>query len=266
VSQSFVKDILWLAFPPGLRADRRFLVTLAVYLDASGPNAEINALVVAGAISTPDKWQAFSDEWTGALYDFEQLPYFHMTDFDSGKGVYENWQERGVKRPRFDRLLKIIERYVLGSVGASISILLCEKHYAVRPLETAYGLTASHCFLAMADYYIENGDSDEPIIHTMEHGDDGYGRLEAVYHQFYRDKVVREKARLGGKLSVEKKKFPPLQAADILAFEGWKQWARDFGGDLRPPRYSFNRLRARIPDGWVNLDEARIQAMRAAGK
>ena len=62
------------------------------------------------------------------MYDFERLPYFHMSEFETGKGVYKDWQGRGVKKPRFDRLLKILEKYIAGSIGASITLDLCKKH------------------------------------------------------------------------------------------------------------------------------------------
>lgn len=51
----------------------------------------------------------------------------------------------------------------------------------------------------------------------------------------------------------DKKKFPPLQAADTVAYEGWKQWAREYGGDNRPTRYPFKRLSEKIPSEWATL-------------
>lgn len=63
----------------------------------------------------------------------------------------------------------------------------------------------------------------------------------------------REYNRIGGKLVTDAKKFPPLQVADIFAFEGWKQWAREFGGETRSTRYPYDRLRHSIPGEWKTL-------------
>lgn len=221
---------------------------------------------MAGALSTRENWLAFDDEWKAALYDFEQLPFFHMSEYETGIGVYEDWQARGVKYDRFDRLLKIIEKYVLFSVGSAIGLDLCEKYYRVRADETALGMAATRCFVAMPQYFLAGGDPDEEFAYTFEQGDTGWGRLEAVYNQIYSDSGTRRQARLGTKVSVEKKKFPPLQVADIFAYEMWKQWARESGLETLSQRYSNKRLKASIPTDWLSMDEGFLKMWIAQGK
>jgi len=41
--------------------------------------------------------------------------------------------------------------------------------------------------------------------------------LNGVFDEFVADEVVREKWGLSGRLEVARKKFPPIQVADILA-------------------------------------------------
>lgn len=258
---TFARDVLTLAFP----RSTGFLVTLGVYMDRSGPNADIPAVTVAGVISTVEGWDAFNEEWFAALQDFENLPHFHMTDFESGTGFYENWQARGVRKERLRRLLAIIERHVLAVVGATVSIADCKSYFQDPPLQTALGITATHCFMLLPQFRYVAERPTERIVYTFEAGDEGYGKLQAQYDDMYANDLRRAYNRLSGKLEVERKDFPPLQAADIFAFEGWKQWAREHGGDSRSTRYPFGRLSESIPSQWATLKPTHVGDILPSG-
>lgn len=238
-------------------------MTLGVYMDKSGPNTAIPAVTVAGVISTVEQWDAFNSEWARALHDFDELPYFHMSEYESGIGLYENWQARGVKKERLRRLLGIIEKHVLAIVGASVSIDDCASFFSDPPIATAYGITATHCFMLLPQLRYVMERPTERIVYTFEAGDQGYGKLQKQYDEMYAREWRREYNRLDGKLVVQRKTSPPLQAADILAFEGWKQWAREYGGETRPTRYPFARLSKSIPSQWATLRPIQLKDLRA---
>ena len=67
-------------------------------------------------------------------------------------------------------------------------------------------------------------------------------------------------------MEVDRKSFPPLQAADILAFEGWKQWARQHGGDTRRTRYPFKRLSESVPSEWATLKPMSLNELWASNE
>jgi|GEM_PF-5808011 len=127
-------------------------MTLGIYMDKSGPTEAIPAITVAGVIMDSESVGPFSEEWGAALHDFEELPYFHMTDYDSGTGLYETWNERGVKRERFSRFLDLIEKYVIGTISVSVSVGHCQAFYADKPLQVGYGITATHCFCLVPQF------------------------------------------------------------------------------------------------------------------
>ena len=239
-------------------------MTLSVYMDKSGPNAVIPAITVAGVVSTVEGWDAFNEEWFEALHDFENLPHFHMTDYESGTGLYKDWQARDVKKERLRRLLGIIKRHVLAVVGASVSLADCESYFGAPPLQTAYGLTATHCFMLLPQFRYVMERPDERIVYIFEQGDEGHGKLGKQYDDMYATEWRRTYNRLAGKLEVERKDFPPLQAADILAFEGWKKWAREYGGETLPTRYPFTELSQSIPNQWATLTPMRMKDVKAA--
>ncbi len=226
---------------------------LHLYFDKAGPNDDIPAVTVAGVISTPEKWVEFGKKWEEALHEFDELPFFHMSEYESGIGRYKDWNERGVKKERFSRLLDIIEEHVMATVGASVSLADCADSFGDPPVATAYGLTALHCSNMIPQYRHLREHPGEQVTYTFEAGDRGYGKLRDGYDLIYEEPWRRAFNRLSGRLKVEDKNSPPLQAADILAYEGWKQWVRKHGGDGRPTRYPWKRLSQTITNEWATL-------------
>lgn len=237
-------------------------MTLGLYFDKSGPTDGIPAVTVAGAISTIEEWSALTVEWNHALAEFDRvegglvvagLPYFHMTDYDSGKGWYEPWQAQGVKKERFDRLLTIIEKHVMGVICVSVSVADCTGWSPDPPVEVGFGLAGSYCMNAIPQFRYLVEHPDESVVYVFEGGDAGYGKLEATYDQMLKTPWRREYNRIGGKLVTDAKALPPLQVADILAFEGWKQWSRESGGETLPTRFPYTRLTGSLAGEWKTL-------------
>jgi len=49
-------------------------------------------MFVAGFVSSAEKWSKFGTQWKALLKKYGIDPPFHMTDFMSKTGKYENWQ------------------------------------------------------------------------------------------------------------------------------------------------------------------------------
>lgn len=160
-------------------------MTLGIYLDKSGPSPVIPAVTVAGVIAKADEWDAFTKEWMEALADFENLPFFHMVDYESGHGPYADWNERGVKQERLGRLLTIIEKHVLALFGASVALEDCAAIHPNAPIEPAYTFTASHCFNMLPQFRYVQDHPEEQVLYVFEAGDQGHGRLQRVYQDIY---------------------------------------------------------------------------------
>ena len=141
----------------------------------------------------------------------------------------------------------------MATVGASVSLADCAASFSDRPVGPAHTLTASHCMNMIPQYRYLHEHPGEEVIYTFEAGDWGCGKLQGIYDQMYGEPWRRDFNRLGGRLEVKCKQFPALQAADILAYEGWKQWAREHGGDPRPTRYPWARLSKSILGEWATL-------------
>jgi hypothetical protein len=73
----------------------------SLYCDAAG-GKDHGFIVVAGYLSTYEKWLAFNREWN-ILLGTVDLPYFHMKEFAQSRGPFADWKddERGSSRDTF---------------------------------------------------------------------------------------------------------------------------------------------------------------------
>lgn len=264
------------------------------YFDESGTHKESRALSVAGFLGRADEWGAFQVEWEDALGDFG-LPFFHMTSFENRRKGYD-WPE-DVRHERINRLLGIIRRHVLGSVGVVLPLADYDAIFredeippgpnvewiapgivgpcAPRPGDQPpnkpdmrpgairrksggpYGLAAVMLFQAVAEVAIQFAD-DPYVAYVMEQGAEGTGQVLKMFQDNYADLNSRRNLRLLSIAFKDKRRVTPLQAADLLAYELHKQLPRQLGDEERPPRYTLREL-AKLNYKWntVNADELR---------
>lgn len=291
---SHFNESLPLRFPPSVSANDRLIVNIYGYFDESGTHKGSAALSVAGFLGKADEWGAFQVEWEDALRDFG-LEFFHMASFESRQKGYD-WPE-AVRRERINRLLGIIDRHVLYSVGV---VLPLGDYEAIFPEDEApagpnpewlapgivapgaprpgdppphseghrpgdirrksggpYGLAATILFTAVAEQ-VKPLRGDPFVAYIFESGAEGFGQIAKFFQDNYKDVSTRRELRLLSLAFEDKRLVKPLQAADLLAYELYKHLPRHLGQDDRPARYTLKAL-ARLPRKWntVDADELR---------
>ncbi len=93
----------------------------------------------------------------------------------------------------------------------------------------------------------------------FESGGKGAGQILKVFTENERNRSNKEHWRLLSLRFENKHEFVPLQAADILAYEIYRQLPKQIGTDARPPRlYSLNTL-LEIPSDWGRLDARQLR-------
>lgn len=227
-----------------------------VYLDESGTHQTSDTVVVAGFFSVASRWVKFSEEWQEALNDY-QLDYFHMTDFENRQGRFKGWSTRE-HEDCLNRLLGIINENVIGSVGWVVSKRSFDEilsEYAKAICGDAYGLAAIGCFRSLAQIVIEE---DGQAEYVMESGAEGSGALLRIYREGRKDPEWRDNNRILSLAFQDKRYFLPLQAADIMAYELYKQFLRQLGVEDRPARYPLKKLGTTLHEWhYPNDDELR---------
>jgi hypothetical protein len=231
---------LLLGFPASVPPERRLLLILTGYFDESGTHGAAEAISVAGYLSTPDRWVLFEQEWNQALADFG-IAYFHMADFangapaSKGKPGYDTWTP-AQKEERFDRLAKIINDHILVSVGYSFSVPRYRAIFsaaAKRAGGGAYGIAANCCFMEMAKFIRESANPEAWVRYIFESGAQGTGEVLKNFQLNVRLPQQKEYYRTLALSFEDKRKFCPLQAADILAYELYRYFPRRVGIDKR---------------------------------
>ncbi len=233
-------------------------MTYTAYFDESGTHDGSPAVSVAGYVSTDDRWTAFGADWRCALDEFE-LGYFHMTDFANRAGRYASWTE-GERRDRFERLVAIINKHAMASVGTVIQRELYERLVTGAARQRSgglYGLAAVSCAMTM-DKRLPTA-PDQQVAYVFESGAPGHGQLERILRDNMHDPEAPDHVRIVSVGFENKRQLTPLQAADILAYELYKHLPRQLGLDHRPIRRTNLEQLAHIPHDWGVLDEAQLK-------
>lgn len=203
---------------------------LEAYFDESGKHTGSQAVVVAGFLSTDDRWRALEREWNGVLQP-NGLEFFHMTDYENRQKVYAEWSP-AKRRDVIKRLLGIMKRDLLMGFEA---VVLTSEYESLDAddkaiLGSPYVLCAEWCTHLVSEY-LTKGNSPDRVAYFFEGG--AYGASELLLRN--RSPKWREWHRVLA-LSFLDKKQPQIQAADILAYEACKQALRTVGIEKREPR------------------------------
>jgi hypothetical protein len=182
----------------------------------------------------------------------------HETVGKSKRSGFSTWSEG--KRKLFLRILhKIIKKYYIKSFATSLLIEPFENRSDVEryALGTIHSFTAINC-LKKLKLYCDSIELREPITYVFESGSRFDGHLGWLVKDGMSDSD-REGYRIGDFVFGPKEQ-PPLQAADILAYETRKEFCRRNENPVRrhKPRLSIINLHDPQRDEWFVLDEAEI--------
>lgn len=222
--KSYITEAFALAFPSSVKESDRHMVILQAYFDESGTHGPSDRLVVAGFLSTVEQWQSFETEWNNALAEYG-LPFFHMTDYNARVGLYADWTEE-MRQARLGRLLDIIGNTVIASYGVSLSKKTFESSFSPRAkrwVGSPYSFAALHCFL-LASIDCDTIEGDVQAAYIFEDGAKGKGEILKAYDFLTKIPNGKDVTRVLSLRFEDKRNFVPLQAADILAWELYRDY------------------------------------------
>lgn len=226
------------------------LTMLTAYFDESyshktrtNPNQPL-IYTVAGWISSVEGWRQLRKEWMKVLRQ-AQITDFHMKEYESRLSIYEDWIEN--KRIKvLKRLHGLIKQHAFFGVNASVNVTAfdeimtpdAKKHIGRTP----YGFDVRLC-LRQVGFWADRNSVTEPIHYVFAHNKGQGGELDWIFETCLNDPEVKDWFRLNGRWA---KGFaneePPLQAADIFAYEVNKHVVNFVALNRRPTRKSFLNL------------------------
>ena len=237
------------------------MLVLEGYFDESGTHSSSKAIAVAGYLSTAEQWKLFTEEWKAALEEF-QLEQFHMTDFANRAKDYSSWTDCE-RNARFARLAAIIRRHTLASISSGFlrqSFDAIFDRDAKRFVGGPYGAAVGMCFLDVAERLKPLYPSAR-VAYVFESGAKGAGDIASAFRMNYADAETREQFKLESFRFDEKRQCVPLQAADILAYELYRQIPKQLGID---PHSARQELKLLVPEdersikGWGLAEDAEL--------
>jgi len=219
---------------------KALFLMMHAYFDCSQSGQGNGVLVVAGWLSSGERWLRFEADWRSVLDEFN-VPHFHMKEFAHSVGAFTNgWKGENDKRELFIRsLLSVIYDHAMASFSCMVEnsvFAAVNQEYQLREyFGNEYALCSRVC-VAEVNKWIRAHGYPMPPEYVFEDGDER-GRLNWLMEsQGYpppiykpgRDRTAKDGTLIPG--------FLQLQAADFAAYELRKGWD-DFGETKEISRY-----------------------------
>jgi hypothetical protein len=214
---------------------------LSAYFDETGHSQDdrqhFNGM--AGVLAPADHWEVFEERWKQTLEEFK-IPFFHMKHFAHYKGSFNGWSE--AKRQRlYGKLLRHMEAAYLLPLGVSIPM----KDFRDFPGEQQKKFIDPYYlgFLSVITYsiaFMNNcGMSPEEKVSLVfsdqvefkNRAHELYDEATQTLHDSVRmqntTRAIRNRTR--SPVFLNMREFVALQAADIVAYEVYKEHERRLG-------------------------------------
>jgi hypothetical protein len=227
------------------------MASFAAYFDESGTHGS-PILALACYITEVGQWAEFSREWDEVLKQ-ERLTHFHMSKFEARRGEFTGWDKDRCIRVQ-KRLIGIIKRRVNVGIFCAVNIADYEEtitEWRRKTFGSPYNFCVKLC-LGFISIWAQHFNRTEPIAYIIEHGAGYNHEINRSFSEIFANEAMRKYLRLGTLTFADKKAALPLQAADLFAYEVWKDTTNRFVTDAnkrRPERKSFESLRERVHRG-----------------
>jgi hypothetical protein len=193
------------------------IMVLKVYMDESGIHDNSPVVTVAAYIGRPRDWQNWTKRWNTAK---RPIKVYHATDAQALHGEFEGWSEPG-RDEVVKRILPVIAEANLPGMVIGIQMDEFRKAFSGRPeLIEMFGTPYGACFQWLIQslmYARSKFGSIERYAFVHECNDYQREALEAFNYvkKYCNPQNSPTSISFGTKAD-----YPPLQAADILAYEG----------------------------------------------
>jgi hypothetical protein len=219
---------------------------LTAYLDETGHSRDEKQKFVgiAGLIAPASEWIVFEEKWKAALaLPHFNLPHFHMTDYVSKKKVYKDWNEKKRKKV-FGKLMNIIESIYPLPFGAIVPMDIFrrftkeQQSYFDDPYHLCFQSVIPACTVFIER--MKNVAAEEKVALIFSNQVEFKHRALQIYEQVAETQYYMRRTTPPNFRAM--RDFAPLQAADIIAYEMYKEFDRRLYRPTEKPRHGFDRI------------------------
>jgi hypothetical protein len=217
------------------------MLMLTGYMDETGNTKDERQRFagMAGLVAPLENWEKFEARWKRILGEFK-IPYFHMKDFANFKGFHKGWHEQK-RRKLFGKLMTCIAMAYpipVGSICSSEDFRSLSAEHK-KLLIDPYFLSFVHC-VTVPSLWVENAPPGVKL--AMVFGE--HGEFQSRARRYYEE--MRDTFVVGPRLHPpefrDMRDLVPLQAADIVAYELYKEAERRRYRRTAEARYGYVEL------------------------
>lgn len=217
------------------------MTMLTGYMDETGHSKDERQrfVGVAGLVAPAENWEAFERKWKETLSVFK-IPYFHMKDFANRRRYFEGWSE--LKRKKlYGKLMRIIATTHPFPVGAIVSLDDYRSFSAEdrKLMEDPYHFCLMGCVYLPA-WRTENASPDVRIAIIFSEQSEFKNMAGLLLDDFKQNNA--EGKRFDPPVFRDMKTVVPLQSADIVAYELYKEFERQRYRPQDKSRYGYEEL------------------------
>jgi hypothetical protein len=199
---------------------------IKTFLDETGVHGGANTVAVAGYVSRPKHWRAWTKDWNihkrKVPAGRRRIEVFHSTDCANYKGEFEGWT-REDRDPYVAQLLPVMPAHELAGIVIGINLDDLTAALSGRPeLIEMFGTPYTACFQwaisIVMEITTERGNGERmAFVHEVNNYKGEALRAFEYVKEFLNPRRIPMTMAFGNK-----EDYPPLQAADVLAYEGGK--------------------------------------------
>ena len=217
---------MFLSGLPEVTRKRRHLLVIQAYIDDSGVKGTDPVLVLAGFLSSAEKWAAFFDDWKKQLEAHPSIAYLKMNEAARTvpSGEFYGWSEEDIDA-KLRGFVSVLKRYAQRAIYVLIDLEAHTELHIEGPQKDAFYTAATTMLSAVCFDCLDEGIKEE--IEIIFDTQVIFGPRLALWYPAIKDALnqsanedQRDLARVlpPSPLFRDDHTFYPLQAADVLAW------------------------------------------------
>jgi len=223
------------------------------YIDESGIHKDSNVFVLAGYLAPEKEWTRFIPRWQAVLQKYG-VSVFHASEFNSCTGEFEKFKDNkeGQTALAVELLKTISDRPRI--IPFNTGIIIKDYDALLRPVlspnpEHPYYISMKILLsqMAVAMNHIREYPTHERIACVFDRQTEFGKRAVELFNMALEDKGWQGQRRYCPGISfVAKHDYIPLQPADALAYESYREFDRRYHYPKRSPRPPYAALTKHI--------------------
>lgn len=177
---------------------------------------------MSGYIADDGYWEALTQEWNRLLRVKYDIPFLHLTDFISSRGIYDElgWKEpakNSLIEMALDDFINVIRRHTIVGIGVAIHAPTYRRILKDVKKKEKPEVFCFERVLRLSIDWLNSIDMTDPVVMVFDDSRDYSMKAYANLCEI-KDRHPDLRRRIAGIMLGNDEYFPPLQAADLLAY------------------------------------------------